>query len=163
MREVVERVRPTSFDPTCRWGITGDLAIGVGEYNAINRDLTDVGVAGAAMILGVVLLFYLRLRTVLAMTLTIGVGLAWTFAFTQLALGHLNMATGFLFTIVGGNGINFGILFMARYLEEQRRGLPASEAIVVAHLGTWRPTLTAAAAAAGSYGSLLDHRVQGLP
>jgi predicted RND superfamily exporter protein len=161
VREVVERVRPASFDPTCRWGITGDLAIGVGEYNAINRDLTDVGIAGAVMILSVVLLFYLRLRTVLAMTLTIGVGLAWTFAFTELVLGHLNMATGFLFTIVGGNGINFGILYMARYLEEQRRGVLPGEAIVTAHLGTWKPTLTAAAAAAGAYGSLLVTEFKG--
>jgi predicted exporter len=161
VRAVVERVRPASFDPTCRWGLTGDLAIGVGEYNAINRDLTDVGVAGAVMIIGVVLLFYLRLRTVLAMTLTIGVGLAWTFALTEITLGHLNMATGFLFTIVGGNGINFGILFMARYLEEQRGGASAGDAIVVAHLATWRPTLTAAAAAAGSYGSLLITEFKG--
>ncbi len=161
VREVVAGVQKTSFDPAIRWGITGDLAIGVGEYNAINRDLTDVGVAGAVMILGVVLLFYLRLRTVLAMTLTIGVGLAWTFALTQLTLGHLNLATGFLFTIVGGNGINFGILYMARYLEEQRRGTPPGEAIALAHLGTWRPTLTAAAAAAGSYGSLLITEFKG--
>jgi hypothetical protein len=161
VRAVVEGVHPASFDPAIHWGITGDLAIGVGEYNAINRDLTDVGIAGAVMIFGVVLLFYLRLRTVLAMTLTIGVGLAWTFAITQLALGHLNLATGFLFTIVGGNGINFGILYMARYLEEQRRGASAGEAIALAHLGTWRPTLTAAAAAAGSYGSLLITEFKG--
>jgi hypothetical protein len=156
VKEVVAKVqRETPFDPSVRWGLTGDLAIGVGEYNAINRDLTDVGVAGAAMILGVVLLFYLRLRTVLAMTLTIAVGMAWTFALTQVTLGHLNLATGFLFTIVGGNGINFAILYMARYLEELRRGTLPGEAIALAHLGTWKPTLTAAAAAAGSYGSLL--------
>lgn len=161
VREVVERVRPASFDPAIRWGLTGDLAIGVGEFNAINRDLTDVGIAGAVMIIGVVFLFYLRLRTVLAMVLTIAVGLAWTFALTEFTLGHLNLATGFLFTIVGGNGINFAILYMARYLEEQRLGTPVGEAIVRAHLGTWRPTLTAAAAAAGSYGSLLITEFKG--
>ena len=52
-------------------GDTGDLAIGIGEYNAINRDLTDVGIAGACLILGVVFLYYLRLRTLVAMTMTI--------------------------------------------------------------------------------------------
>jgi predicted RND superfamily exporter protein len=161
VRKTVERVGPESFDPGVRWGITGDLAVGVSEYNAINKDLTDVGVAGALMIIAVVLLFYLRLRTVLAMLLTIGVGLAWTFAFTQMTLGHLNLATGFLFTIVGGNGINFGILYMARYLEEQRRGVAVADAIEIAHLGTWRPTLTAAVAAGASYASLLITEFKG--
>jgi predicted RND superfamily exporter protein len=155
IREVIRDAHLEALDPTIRYGLTGDLAIGVGEYNAINRDLTEVGVAGLAMILSVVLLFYLRLRTVLAMVLTIAVGLAWTFALTQVTLGHLNIATGFLFTIVGGNGINFGILYMARYLEELRGGATPEHAIRAAHLGTWRPTLTAAAAASGAYGSLL--------
>jgi predicted RND superfamily exporter protein len=155
IREVIKDAHLEALDPTIRYGLTGDLAIGVGEYNAINRDLTEVGVAGLGMIVGVVLLFYLRLRTVLCMVLTIGVGLAWTFALTEVTLGHLNIATGFLFTIVGGNGINFGILYMARYLEELRHGATPETAIRAAHLGTWRPTLTAAAAAAGAYGSLL--------
>ncbi|APR78568.1 RND superfamily protein [Minicystis rosea] len=155
VRAVVEQVSPRSFDPTAKWGITGDLAIGVGEYDAINRDLTEVGVAGALLILGVVSLYYLRLRAVVAMSITIAVGLAWTFGLTQLALGHLNLATGFLFTIIGGNGINFSIIYMARYLEERRSGRSLSQAITVAHLETWKPTLTAAAAASAAYGSLV--------
>ena len=155
VRAVVEQVSPKSFDPAATWGITGDLAIGVGEYNAINRDLTDVGLAGAVLILGVVALYYLRLRTMMAMTLTLSVGLALTFGFTEIALGHLNLATGFLFTIVGGNGLNFSVIYMARYLEERREGRPLAQAIEIAHRETWAPTLTAAAAAAASYGSLL--------
>ena len=155
VRGVVAQIDPSSFDPAAKWGITGDLAIGVGEYNAINRDLTDVGLAGAVLILGVVSLYYLRLRTLVAMTLTLSVGLAWTFGLTAVTLGHLNLATGFLFTIIGGNGINFSIIYMARYLEERRENRPLAVAITVAHRETWAPTLTAAAAAAAAYGSLL--------
>src|SRR5262249_49600220 len=43
VREAVERVNPASFDPTVRWGLTGDLVIGLAEYRAIQRDLTQVG------------------------------------------------------------------------------------------------------------------------
>ena len=70
--EVVARVDPKKFDPGAHWGLTGDLAIGLSEYKLISRDLTDIGLLGAALILGVVLLYYLRLRTVLAMALAIG-------------------------------------------------------------------------------------------
>jgi hypothetical protein len=161
VRAVVERAGLRAFDPSIRWGITGDLAIAVAEYDAIHRDLTDVGIAGAALVLGAVLLHYLRLRALLAMTITIGIGLAWTFGLTELLLGHLNLATGFLFTIVGGNGINFALIFMGRYLEERRGGADLAGAIGVAQRETWKPTLTAAAAAAASYGSLLVTEFRG--
>ncbi|HEX4622621.1 MAG TPA: MMPL family transporter, partial [Myxococcaceae bacterium] len=109
----------------------------------------------------VVLLYYLRVRMLVAMGLNIGVGLAWTFGLTELLLGHLNLATGFLFTIVGGNGINFSIIFMGRYLEERRQGATSAEASERAMRGTWKPTLTAAAAAAGSYGALMVSEFNG--
>ena len=73
----------------------------------------------------------------------------------------MNLATGFLFTIVGGNGINFAIIYMARYLEERRQGRPIASALDAARRETWRPTLTAAAAAAASYGSLLVTEFRG--
>ena len=158
---VIERVNPRSFDPAARWGLSGDLVIGLAEYRLVNRDLTEVGALGAFMILGVVFLYYLRLRTVFSMGLTIGIGLAWTFALTQLMFGQLNLATGFLFTIIAGNGINFSILLMARYLEERRRGATADAAALKAMERTWRPTLTAAGTAAAAYGALVVTEFRG--
>jgi predicted exporter len=155
VRKAVAAVNPASFDPKVRWGLSGDLAIGIAEYKLISRDLTEIGVLGAVLILGVIFLYYLRFRTLIAMGLTIGIGLAWTFGLTEILLGHLNMATGFLFTIIGGNGINFSIIFMARYLEERRKKEPVAAAIGCAARATWLPTLTAAAAASASYGALI--------
>ncbi|MHB8879255.1 MAG: efflux RND transporter permease subunit, partial [Myxococcaceae bacterium] len=154
IRAVVDRVNPAGFDPGIRVGYSGDLQTAVSEYQAVNEDLTDVGLLGCLLIGGVVLLYYLRLRTVVIMLLTIGVGVAWTFGATELAVGHLNVATGFLFTIVAGNGINFGIMFMARYLEARRKGIALEEAVGIARRETWVPTLTAGCAAAAAYGSL---------
>lgn len=136
--------------PGARWSLTGDLSIGLTEFSAIKRDLTDAGLFGAALIVGVVYLYCLRLRPVLALSITMAIGLAWTFGFTQLSLGHLNLATGLLFTIVAGNGVNFGIMYLAGYLEERRRGRSTSVAIEIAHRETWKPTFTAAAAAAAA-------------
>ena len=69
-------------------------------------------------------------------------------------VGSLNVATGFLFTIIAGNGINFGIIYMARYLEARRVGEALESALSTAARETWIPTLTAGFAAAASYGSL---------
>lgn len=161
VREVVERVNPASFHPSIKYGLTGDLVIGLSEYKAINDDLTEVGVTGSALLVLVVLLYYLRFRTLVAMSLTIAIGVAWTFGLTQLTIGHLNMATGFLFTIVAGNGINFAIIFMARYLEARRAGAPMEKALLLAQRETWIPTLTAALAAGAAYASLLVTEFRG--
>lgn len=154
VRGVVERVNPASFDKRIHYGFAGDLQTGISEYTSINKDLTEVGYTGTILIAGIVFLYYLRTRTLITMLLTIGVGVAWTFGVTELAIGHLNMATGFLFTIVAGNGINFGVIYMARYLEARRAGEGLAEAVRIAHRETWLPTLTAGCAAAASYGSL---------
>ncbi len=152
---VIASVNPGQFDPALRWGFSGDLAIGLSEYRLINRDLTEVGVVGTVLILGVVFLYYLRFWAVSAMGLAIAVGVSWTFAVTELLFGHLNLATGFLFTIIAGNGINSSILLMARYLEERRHGATASAGVVEAMKRTWGPTLTAAATASAAYGALI--------
>ena len=155
IREAVVRVNPASFHPDIHYGFGGDLQTGISEFAAINADLTEVGLFGAALLAGVVFLYYLRIRTLFAMLITIGIGVAWTFGVTELLIGHLNMATGFLFTIVAGNGINFSIIYMARYLEARRDKVPLAEALDLARRETWRPTLTAAAAAGAAYGSLV--------
>lgn len=155
VREVVDQAQLASFDPSITYELSGDLATGIAEYTAINQDLTEVGYFGSALIIGVVFLYYLRIRTLITMTITIGIGVAWTFGVTQVLIGHLNMATGFLFTIVAGNGINFGIIYMARYLEMRRRGSTLIEAVRIAHRETWLPTLTAGCAAGAAYGSLV--------
>ena len=161
IRGVVERVDPASFDPAIRWGFAGDLASSVAEYQALSGDLTNVGLFGLGLLAASVFLYYLRVRALLALLVTIGIGLSWTFGVTSLLVGHLTIATGFLFTIVAGNGINFSIIFMARYLEGRRAGGDLVQAVRTAHAETWAPTLTSAAAASAAYGSLIATEFRG--
>jgi hypothetical protein len=132
----------------------GDLVTGLAEYGAVKADLVQVGVLGLSLVVLVLFLYFLRLRALVALGLTLAVGLAWTFGATELAIGHLNVATGFLVSIVAGNGINFGIILTARFYEERRRGRDLAQALELASALTWRATLAAALAAAAAYGSL---------
>ncbi len=154
IRRVVEANDPRKVDPKIRFGFAGDLVSAVAEFEAVNANLLDVGVMGIALVAGIVLLYYMRLRPLLVMLVTIASGVAWTFGLTALTIGRLNIATGFLFTIITGNGINFGLLLMARYLELRRAGRPTDSALTEAVLQVWKPTLTAAMAAGAAYGSL---------
>jgi uncharacterized protein len=150
--------------PTLRASYAGDLVTSLAEYGATQRDLLDVGALGLALVLGVVLLYFMRLRVLLLMAMAIVAGLSWTFACAALWFGHLNLASGSLISLVTGSSINHGIIFMARYFEERRRGHGMGEAVETTHAGTGTATLTAALAGAAAYACLgsgdfplLDH------
>ncbi len=156
MEAVVAAVKAS--DPSyaqVRVGYAGDMATGFIEYDRIRNDLLGVGAKGIALVLSAVLLYFMRLRALAVMGITIAVGLIWTLGFTEIFIGHLNVATGFLISIIAGNGINVGILYQSRYFEERRRGAPAAEALRTSVRATWQPTVIAALAAAASYLSLL--------
>ncbi len=155
IQKLIEEVHAERWDPTMRFGFTGNLITSAEQKRAITRDLTEVGTWGVGLILGVVFLFFFQLRTLLAMATTIAIGCIWAFGAAYLTVGYLNTATGFLTSIIVGNGINFGIIYMARYIEARRKeGRTPDEALIVAHRATWEGTLSAAAAAGIAYGSL---------
>lgn len=152
---IAEEVRGQLGSSGLRFGFTGNLITSAEQHRTITRDLTEVGAYGIAFILTVVFLFFLQFRTLLAMTLTIAIGCVWAFGAAAYTVGYLNTATGFLASIIAGNGINFGIIYMARYVEARRKeGRSTDEAVLVAHRGTWAATLSAAVASCIAYGSL---------
>ena len=67
---------------------------------------------------------------------------------------RLNSSTGFLGSIVVGNGINYGVIWLARYVAARRRALPLEAALAEAAWGALPGTLVAAVAAATAYASL---------
>jgi len=154
IKEAIAKVDPKRFDPAITVEFGGDFITGAEEYRHVKNDLSHVGLIGVAMIFAVVFFFFLRIRTLIVMVLTVGIGVAWTFGFAYYAIGSLNSSTGFLFSIVIGNGINFGIIYMARYLEA-RHTTDVAESIRIAHHETWLATLAAAGAAMVAYGSLI--------
>jgi predicted RND superfamily exporter protein len=161
-RETLDRVQAVVVPTLAELGMTdrvkagyaGDLVTGMAEYELVRRDVVDVGGVGIALVLLVLIVFFRTPLPLVALGTTIGVGCALTFGVTELVLGHLNVATAFLFSIVAGNGINFGIIWMSRYLEERRPGRSIPGAIVRAMDRTYGATLTAAGAAATAYAAL---------
>ncbi|MGC4090709.1 MAG: MMPL family transporter [Polyangiaceae bacterium] len=154
IRASVETARSELKAPAIRVSYAGDVVTSLAEYGAVHDDLMDVGLLGVSAVLAVVLAFFMRVRALLVLGFTVCCGMAVTFGATQLAIGHLNVATGFLFSIIAGNGINFGIIYMARYFEERRAGSDAEQSLFAAHERTTPSTLTVAVASAAAYGSL---------
>ncbi len=134
-------------------GFAGGVVPSVAEHAALVEGMVVSGIVTAVLV-GLVLILYFR-SFALLMVLSTALVVATTAAFGAAALtvGHLNAATAFLGAIIAGNGVNYGVLLIARYLEE-RRQLEPEPAMAEAIAGTLRPTLVASLGAAIAYGSL---------
>lgn len=161
VREIIDKTNPAAYDPSIQVGLTGDVVTSAEQYGVVKNDLTTVGVLGVSMIILIDFIFFLKLRAVLTMALAIGMGVLWTFGVTRFAIGHLNTASGFLVSIIFGNGINYGILLRARYGEARRADQGLQEALELAYRDTLVPTLTVAAAAGAGYLSLASTNFRG--
>jgi uncharacterized protein len=162
VERLIEAGHYKNADPQFKHGFTGNLVTSAEEYRDITRDLTEVGIAGGVLVLLVVYLFFFRVRALLALGLSIALGMIWTLAFTVLTIGYLNTATGFLISVIIGNGINAMVIYMARFLEARRdQQLSMPEALKTATLDTWSPTLAAVGVAVMSYSALMTTQFRG--
>jgi predicted RND superfamily exporter protein len=139
--------------PGVRVGFAGGPAMTLAEHHALTRGILLSSVITLALV-ALVLLVYLRSARVLALvTLNIVAATLVAVGVAALTVGHLNAATAFLGAIIAGNGVNYGILLVARHLEERRRAA-APDALAAAVAGTLRPTLVASLGAAIAYAAL---------
>jgi predicted RND superfamily exporter protein len=149
------------FGPGVTIGMTGDVITTLAEHRALLNGMLVSTLFTVTLVMLALLLFYRSSLAVGALLWSLAVGALLTFGFTKLTVGHLNLASAFLSSIVIGNGINFGIVLLARYLEELRGGREGVEAIAAAMAGTAPGTLAAALAAATAYGSLAVTQFRG--
>ncbi|MBS1122062.1 MAG: putative rane protein [Deltaproteobacteria bacterium] len=146
--------------PMVQVGFAGGPAVTVAEHGALTRGMLLSSLITLVLV-ALVLMIHLRsLRILVLVTANILAATIVAFGCAALTVGHLNAATAFLGAIIAGNGINYGILLVARYLEE-RRTLPAQAAMATAIAGTLRPTLVASLGAAIAYGALAATQFRG--
>jgi predicted RND superfamily exporter protein len=152
------------YGPGLRVGYAGDVAIEAEETSALVEDLSiSFGLVGGLVILSLVI-FYGWGRAVPALFLPLFAGAAYAFALASLPpfrVTSLNSNTAFLGSIIVGNGVNFGIIQLARYVEERRRGSSIERALEIALDATRKGTLSAALAAGVAYGSLVAMQFRG--
>lgn len=135
--------------------IGGDPIASVEERMGIVEDLVIVSVSSILLIILSILFYYRSFRSLLLVSAPVCVGIAISFGLADLIIGNLNSNTAFLGSIIAGNGVNFAIIFLARYMEDRRLGNDLHHALRVALRQTWLGTGTAALAASIAYGSLM--------
>ena len=141
-----------------RLGYAGDVATRVEETQGLASDLGMSSLVVGLLVVGSLLWFYRSWAALVALFVPLLLGTFAGFALVALpplSIRYLNTNTAFLGSIVVGNGINSGIMLLARIQEELGLGRRVKDAIATGVAESWRATLAAALASAASYGSLI--------
>jgi hopanoid biosynthesis associated RND transporter like protein HpnN len=122
--------------PGLNAGMTGGPALAYAEQSSTQHDMM---LGSVLAITGLILLIVIPFRGVvepLFAILALLTGVAWSFGFTTLVVGHLNLLSAVFTSVLAGIGINFPIHLMARYDEARRKGLAMPEAVELAVVNT---------------------------
>jgi hypothetical protein len=133
---------------------TGNFQNRIEEDTVMQADLARSGILSALLAAGLILLATRRLTALPVVGLPVMVSVILTFAFAQLAIGHLNVVTGFLVAILIGLGIEYGVHLSMRYWEE-RGNKDVTGALRATVRGTFSGAITSAVTNAAAFLVLL--------
>lgn len=116
--------------PEVRIGLTGLPVIEHDEMKSSETSMTQVSLVS---LVGVSLLFVAGFggwRHPLLAVISLTVGTAWAMGYITLAIGHLNILSSAFAVILIGQGIDFSMYYVAKYLELRKRIASPRRALV---------------------------------
>ncbi len=117
-------------------GMTGGPALAHAEETATEHDVKLASILAVGSNAALVIIPFAAIVEPIFVLISLLVGVAWSFGFTTLAVGHLNLLSAVFTSILAGIGVNFPIHLMARYNEARRAGAAVSHAIELAVANT---------------------------
>ncbi len=129
----------------------GSLAVRLEDEAYLRSDLARASTLGFCAVVGLLVIYTRRPRTLVLLSVPLLAGIAWTFAFAWIAVGRLNIISGFLATILSGLGVEFGIHLLLRYVEARRRGEGIDEAQATSMRTTGRSLVGSGLTNAGAF------------
>lgn len=155
VQKAIQHLNPQTYSPDIVVRFSGGVQDSIEEQDALVEDLETSTIVVTLLVLIGMWVFYRSFRATAALMISLFIGTFWTFGVSYFVVGYLNANSAFLGSIVIGNGINFGVIYLARYMEERRRNCGPIRASTLSLRQTATSTWTAALAAGLSYGSLM--------
>lgn len=147
-RQFIEETRKKFPDLTI--GLTGEPVLDADQVESSMKSVSWATIITLVLIAALFLLSYHEFGRPFLAILTLIIATLWTFGFTVLTIGHLNIISNAFAAMILGLGIDFSIQLLGRYEEELSRGLNYLTALqeAAAHTGTaiFTGALTTAAA-----------------
>lgn len=129
VQDIVRSIDPSSYAPDVEVYYGSNIKNRIDEYEVLKRDIFGTAVYGVVGVFILLVLYFRSLIPPILIAITLLASLAWTFGVTYLVIGQLNTITGFLFVVLFGLGIDYGIHAFARYRESRQAGLDRAEGL----------------------------------
>lgn len=155
IRSIVESAEPQRFaqDMTVYYG--GNYKNRLDEHQVVQDDIFGTAFYGLGAVFLLITIYFRRLLGAILISLTLFASLAWTFGVTYFVIGSLNTITGFLFVILFGLGIDYGIHALARFTESRKSGLSFEDSIEKMVVQTGKALTTTAVTTSAAFFSLM--------
>lgn len=105
-----------------RMRLTGEPVLMLDEFDTAARDSIRSAVIALVAVSVLVVLCFGEVRRPLTAIAAITIGIGWTMGVTAVGVGHLNLITVWVATMLVGLGADFGIHLIYRYEEERCLG-----------------------------------------
>ncbi|OGW85982.1 MAG: hypothetical protein A3C35_07400 [Omnitrophica bacterium RIFCSPHIGHO2_02_FULL_46_11] len=123
-------------------GLTGPYKTRYDEYHVIVGDLKLTSFLTITFITFLMAIFFRNFKSIILAYLPLGVGVLWTCAFAQLAIGYLNLISAFLLGILCGMGIDFAVHFLVSFSEGYKETRNTRRSLERAYTELGKPSLT---------------------
>ena len=154
VKQIVESAETDEYDPEMKIYYSGNFKTKIDEYAVVKKDIFGTAYFGFGTVFLLIVIYFRRLTGAILITLTLMMSLTWTFGLTYLVIGNLNTITGFLFVILFGLGIDYGIHAFARYVESRSSGMSFEASIEKMVSQTGRALATTAVTTSAAFFSL---------
>jgi predicted RND superfamily exporter protein len=131
------------------------------EHSALMNDIERSAQIVFAIVLIALIFFFRSILATIALLVSLFMARFWTFGASWFLVGSLNANSAFMGSIVLGSGITYGVMLLARYLEERRKKQAPIRAAYRAIRATARATWAAALCAGFAYGALFVTEFEG--
>lgn len=128
LRQIIAQVK--TRHPEARIGLTGLPVIENDEMAASQSSMTRASVLSFLGVAFVFLAGFGGWRHPLIGNIALMAGMAWAFGFATLAIGHLNILSSAFGAILIGQGIDFGVYYLAGYIQQRKRAPSSANALI---------------------------------
>jgi hopanoid biosynthesis associated RND transporter like protein HpnN len=118
LRAYVQELRSSGFGDV-QAGVTGQAALNDDEMMTAMGDMTKATWVSMLGVLLIMVVFLRGFRHPLIILVSLAVGLCWTFGWTALFIGHLNILSIVFAPMLCGLGVDYAIHWFTRYEEER--------------------------------------------
>lgn len=116
--------------PQVTLGLTGMPVLEFDEMNSSQKDTMRASLLSLVGVSCVFIAGFGGLRRPLLAVAALLIGIAWSMGYITFSVGHLNILSVAFGVILIGLGIDFGIHYLARYLEDRERLLETDAALI---------------------------------